>query len=184
MGQKEAEFTMKLRQMMAGSNTIFMAEVKSVNQDDNTCTIDYNGVDVEGVSLGAKEEKDKTLIVYPKIGKPAIFARIGNSNQMFLLHCAEAEKIIIEVGTSILEIVDGQITINGGDNKGLVKVDGLKSQLNSIENSINQLKNILSSWTPVANDGGAALKASSASWAGQQLTQTALGDIENEKVKH
>jgi len=184
MGQKENEFALKLKQLLSGSNPVFIAEVKAVDMETNTCTIDYNGVDVEGVNLGAKGEKDKTIIVYPKVGKFAIFGRIGNSNQFFMIHCAEAEKISIESGTSLIEIQDGEILMNGGENKGLVLVEGLKAKLNAIESSITDLKSAFSSWIVVPYDGGLALKSIAASWAAQTLAQTALADIENTKVKH
>ena len=46
------------------------------------------------------------------------------------------------------------------------------------------MKQILSSWSPVPNDGGAALKGAIAGWASNKITQTKPDDIENIKIKH
>ncbi len=182
MGQKEAEFTLKLRQLLSGSNTIFIAEVKAVDMDTNTCTIDYNGVDVEGVNLGAKGEKDKTIIVYPKINKPAIFGRIGNSNQFFMIHCAEAEKISIEAGSSLIEINDGEILINGGSFGGLIKIGDLVSKLNNLENALNSLLANYKAHNHLHPQGPTTAFVVPCTQVNLQTTVN--GDIENDKIKH
>ena len=79
---------------------------------------------------------------------------------------------------------EGEVVINGGENEGLVKVVELAEKLNAIENDINNLKSIFSSWVPVVYDGGASLKAAAASWAAQSLQTTSKKDIENPKIKH
>lgn len=76
------------------------------------------------------------------------------------------------------------VEINGGDNGGLVIVGKASGQYNKIEDDINNLKNILSAWTPVNQDGGAALKGALGAWYGQQLSRTKASDIENKKVTH
>lgn len=46
-----------------------------------------------------------------------------------------------------------EIVLNGGTLGGLVKVGELTERLNLIEKDINSLKQKLSGWTPVPNDG-------------------------------
>ena len=60
----------------------------------------------------------------------------------------------------------------------------LKEKYNNLEKDLNDLKSAFNSWVVVPGDGGAALKAASASWAGQTVTLTQANEIENEKVKH
>jgi hypothetical protein len=182
MGQKQEQLNMALKQLAAGANPVFIAIVKAVDADNNTCTIDFNGIDVEGVPLGAKGEKDKTIIVYPKTNKPAIFGRIGNSNQFFMVHCAEAEKISIEAGSSLIEIENGLIAINGGSFGGLVKIESLVNKVNAIENAFNSLlehykaHNHLHQQGPTTAFVAPSIQAS--------LANTQKSDIENTKVKH
>jgi hypothetical protein len=76
------------------------------------------------------------------------------------------------------------VIINTGVNGGMVKVSELTTKLNNLENDINDLKSIFSSWTPVPSDGGAALKLLLTPYYGQTLTPTAQSEIENTKVKH
>ena len=76
-----------------------------------------------------------------------------------------------------------EIVLNGGTLGGLVKVGELTERLNLIEKDINSLKQRLSGWTPVPNDGGSALKTALSSYTSESLKETQVGDIENEKVK-
>jgi hypothetical protein len=74
------------------------------------------------------------------------------------------------------------IIFNNGTLGGLVIVQNNVDRLNKIENDINSLKNVFSGWTPVPNDGGAALKSAASTWFSQQLTPTQKTDIENTKI--
>jgi len=47
----------------------------------------------------------------------------------------------------------------------------------------NTLKAAFTSWVVVPTDGGAALKAITAAWAGSTITPTVLADIENDAVE-
>lgn len=77
------------------------------------------------------------------------------------------------------------IKFRDGGFGGLVKVISLTEKLNNLENDINALKTVFeSTWIVSPNDGGAALKAAVAAWAGQQITPTQRLDIENDKITH
>jgi hypothetical protein len=84
---------------------------------------------------------------------------------------------------SMVSDVDN-IYLASDDNGGLVKVNDLVSKMNTIENDINTLKTVFSSWVPVASDGGAALKLAAATWYASQLTPTQVNDLENKTVQH
>jgi hypothetical protein len=79
--------------------------------------------------------------------------------------------------------VDG-IWLNGNTNGGLVKVVDLTTKLNNLENKVNQLITAFNAWTPVPNDGGAALKTALTTWVATSLTPTVRANIENTNVKH
>ena len=71
-----------------------------------------------------------------------------------------------------------------GSFGGLIKVEDLVSKLNNLENDVNNLKQLITSWVVVPNDGGAALKSVLASWSGQSISITNSGDLENENITH
>lgn len=77
-----------------------------------------------------------------------------------------------------------EIVYLGGENKGVVKVTENVEKLNKIEQDLNELKNVFSSWTPAPNDGGAVLKGLSGPWSAQPLTETQIEELENENFKH
>lgn len=175
--------------------------------DKDARTIDCSPIDESapllGVNLQANQESQWGLVLFPKVGSFVVVGFIANGSAGCVLLTDEVESaeltfkgdqettvtldengVSVKVGdnTSAVLSKDG-ITLNGGSLGGLVKVEDLTKRLNNIENDINNLKKVFSSWSPVAQDGGAALKASAASWAGQSLTLTQRGDYENEKVK-
>jgi hypothetical protein len=76
------------------------------------------------------------------------------------------------------------IEIMGNSKGGLAIVASLTQRYNKIEQDLNTLKTIFTSWVVAPSDGGAALKAAAATWAGSSLTQTLDTDIENVKIKH
>lgn len=83
----------------------------------------------------------------------------------------------------MVEETDG-IEIMGNEFDGIPKVAALLSEINDLKTVINDLKTVFTGWTPVPNDGGAALKAAVTAWASQQLQPTQQSTIENDKVKH
>jgi hypothetical protein len=77
-----------------------------------------------------------------------------------------------------------EVWLKGSQYDGLVKVGDLVTKLNNLESDINDLKTAFSTWVTVPNDGGAALKAITATWYGSTLTPTTQSDLENTTVKH
>ena len=124
------------------------------------------GVDVKGILLGF----DKSgLIVYPKVNTDVMVVFTDNSKTY---------------GAVLIVKETDKVEIMGNNKGGLAIVAELTKKYNNLEKDLNNLKQIFSStWSPVAYDGGAALKAAAASWAGQTLTETQDSDIENTKVK-
>lgn len=87
------------------------------------------------------------------------------------------------VGGSEVHVTSDEITFNGGDNGGLVKVKELTDKLNAIEDDINNLKQSIIAAPNVPNDGGAAFKAALTPWTEKRLKRTNKSDYENDKIK-
>jgi hypothetical protein len=123
------------------------------------------------------------LKVLPKEGSTALILYAnGRVEKPIFVGFTEVDEINVSVGESTVKITDGLIEFNGGENKGMVLVESITDRLNKIEDDINSLKTAMTSWTPVPQDGGAALKGATASWASQRLVNTQVSDIENDKI--
>jgi hypothetical protein len=72
---------------------------------------------------------------------------------------------------------NGDIELNGDDDNA-VRFSKLKDVIKEIQDDIGDLKDAFTNWTPVAQDGGAALKSGAAAWSGTALTK----DIDDAKI--
>lgn len=158
-----------LRRIAGGAPaTLYQGVVTQVS--DLTCEVSIDGLHVPDVRLRASTEVDGAqLLMRPAVGAVVIMGTLtGDLDHLVVLSMDRAEEVII----------------NGGELGGLIKVQELTNKLNTLEREVNDIKQVLSSWTPIPNDGGASLKAAVASWAGKSLTLTRREDYEDTKVTH
>jgi hypothetical protein len=109
--------------------------------------------------------------------------------QLYLVDkCA---KILIKVDGSTLEINTGKddqgnskagFIFNEGKQGNMILLDKCVQKLNNLEQDINKLKKAFTTWVVVPHDGGAALKAASATWSGSSLTETKKDDLSNKNI--
>ena len=155
-----------------------MGKVESVG--DETCSVKIaDRIVINDVRLNASADGNAdNILIKPKVGSMVLMADLsgGELRSLVVISFSALESMTVKF--------EGEVVINGGENEGLVKVVELAEKLNAIENDINNLKSIFSSWVPVVYDGGASLKAAAASWALQSLQTTSKEDIENPKIKH
>lgn len=149
---------------------VIACTVKEVDVDTRTCTvvpIEGNAeTEIAGVMIMA--EVSDGIFPSPKI-ESTVIVGISSKKKTLILMYSEVEMLVLL----------------GGELGGIPKVIPLTEKLNAIEQDINDLKTIfLTTWTPVPSDGGAALKAAAATWAGFPLTETQREDIENTKITH
>ena len=167
------------------SAIIFPAVVKQV--DGASCTVTIGNLDISDVRLRAVINDDTDHILrIPKKHSQVLVADMsgGEFRELVVIEQSQTEKVDITIGQTTLVIQDGEITINGGNNGGLINIKQLTTKINTIEQDLNNLKTVLTSWTPIAQDGGAALKSAVATWAGEQLVQTKDSDYEDTTIKH
>lgn len=148
--------------------TIYQGIVNSV--DGNLCEVQIGNISIPDVRLRASEtDDDSEMIITPKVGSAVIIGSLsGDLSQLVVLQVDKIETIVI----------------NGGKLGGLINIEQLTQKLNTIEDDINTLKNAISGWIPVAQDGGSALKTSISAWASQTLVKSQRGDYEDETIKH
>jgi len=79
--------------------------------------------------------------------------------------------------------VSGAVSFGGGSNGGVPKSSQIAQDINSIKDEVNKIRVAFNTWTPVPNDGGAALKAAVGGLL-DNLPQTQTNDISNDNVLH
>lgn len=179
-----------LIQQIAGTHkkdipTLLFCTVKRVDEEARTCTVvpvtgDSNS-EIEDVKLSP--EPNDGFILLPAIDSTVIInvSVFGDAYIIMYSDIYQAEFIVNETK---LKISDGAIKLNDGYFGGLVKIDELVNKINNLESSLNDLKQLFTSWTPVPNDGGAALKAIISTWSAQLIVETEKTELENNKVTH
>jgi hypothetical protein len=201
---KASQIRAELRKIVGADRPTFdflPMEVKSVKGDLCVCLLD--DLEIPDVRLVAIPDGSADgLLITPKAGSIVMVADLstGTLRDLMVVQYTEIEsvrfhqggttitadgqKVAIEVGASSVELTDGLIKFNDGSNNGLVIGQNTADKLNAIEQDLNALKSVFAGWVTVPQDGGAALKTAVSTWAGQQLTPTVAGDLENDKITH
>ena len=166
--------------------TIIVGQVTA--RDDEARTIDVQPSDgsapLLGVALQSTAAGTTGIIARPAIGSTVAVAMLTGYDAGFCILTDDVESIEYKVGDSTMVLSADGIVINGGSLGGMVKVEALADKLNAIEQDLNTLKNVFSTWSPVAQDGGSALKAAAETWAGSTLATTSADDLSDPNVTH
>lgn len=146
---------------------MFDAVVNSIDKPNRMCNVTKVGGETSGqLDVRLMASKDDGCYVIPMVDSNVIV--IGSNNVTpFIAQFSEVDNI----------------AWLGGENDGVPLVKPLLEKINNLEKDINTLKSAFSNWVVIPTDGGAALKAISATWAGQQLQTTQQSDIEHTKIK-
>jgi len=156
-----------------------MGTIDSVDSSNRTCIVKPNDGSplLNDVSLEAdyNESESKGFYIVPAIGSNVIVT-FKSKDYGYLSAWTEIDQVVAKQGEWIF---------NDGDNLGIVKVQEMSDRLNELEELFTQLQQDIISWTPVTQDGGAALKVVlSAGFGAKQVPTSKTSDFENEFVKH
>lgn len=167
-----------------GGEDMFSAVVDSVSIETRSCSVTTisNDVEVELPNVWLMADIDNGQLIVPKVGSTVLIAN-NSQLQPFVLMFSEIDSAWWVVGNSQFKITDGLIQANDGSNGGLTITPELKKQLDKTNTVLTAIANTLQTWTPVAGDGGAALKAAIIA----ALTGKTVGDfsnIEDKKFTH
>lgn len=181
---------------MNGQRTPLLLTGKVESVDDETCTVTVGDLKLTDVRLrSVVNGEDSKLLITPKTDSYVTLIDLsGELRELEVIGYSQIEAIDIETGGD-MKInckgdtnidCDGTVTLNGGDNKGLVKLQELNDNLNSIKNYISALKSAINTGL---NSVGASTDASGAAGAaafeGAMTGQTInFKNMENDKVKH
>lgn len=178
---------------------IMSGVVKEVNEEEGTCGVDLSVDDEDtttsGIMINAVTHNNNGVLLIPAQNSNVWVAEIDGPGKWGIIKCSNVEKVIIKIaGTPEMEITSEHIKMNGGSNRGLVKVEPLVDKINEIVRDIQKLKDSVEGWTVSPNDGGAALRAIIAGpltgpaipgkWAADTIEEVSVDDLQNEKIVH
>jgi len=175
MTYREAFFRLVEQRLVLEELYSVIAVVNSVDEDTRTCVVtEVEGAALINVKLQALNSSSSGLVQIPTVGSYVIVSFLSPTDS-FVSCYTDVDKILIDTDL---------VQFNGGDNGGLINIEDLVTKINNVEADINNLKSVFSSWVPVLQDGGTALKTASSTWSVAQLTLTQDSDIEDNKITH
>jgi hypothetical protein len=169
--RQEEELVRKLKELSSCPWIVEIATVKEVDEVNLSCLVELLVDETEIPNVRLKAGIDGVtdgIVQIPSIDSQVLIAMINNDvNTRVIVAFSKVDKTLI----------------NHGDNGGLINIQTLIENLNKTNEVVNAIKDSLLNWTPVPNDGGAALKT----YATTQLSGKVTGDfsdMEDIKVKH
>ena len=160
--------------------------------DGETCTVKTvrSGSEYKNIKLNANINDDKGIYIFPKKDS-YVLVTMTDKVQGFVSMYSDIEKVTLKIDDTVeIEAVgdvklkcDGNIEVNGGDNKGMVKVKDLTDKINAIEDKVNSLLSTLKSVSVVLAPAGTFPFAPIFS-AITPLVKTQQKEIENTKITH
>lgn len=197
--------------LCAASGGTFYATIESVDEKTRTCTVAIEGVTFDEVMLYAvADDKLKGFCFIPKTDSTVLVSRIAGSNMMFVVMFSQVDKVLLSVGEKVEASIDGEglsykndkveltitgdkvelkadeIVFNGGENYGLVKVEQLQKNLDSLKQYVEAIHAALPSafsavGAAMLSNGATGGTAYTTAMAGKSVV---LENMENEKIKH
>lgn len=160
-----------------GAGIVFTAKVKSV--DGETCNVELEGLTLTDVRLRAVVNGENSkILVTPKTDSDVLVVDLaGDLSQLAVVGYSEVEKI---------EVDTDKIIFNGGSNNGLVKIEELKRNLNSLKNYVEAMASAVSTAFSAVGAGAAAngVSGQDAFIADMEPRNIDFEDMEDTKITH
>jgi len=154
---------------------LIKCEVLSFNENDNTIVCKpISSVFGSNITLNLSVGEGNNIELIPSIGSIVLIGYTDNDT-IELLSVSDIDKINISSNIDI--------SFNGGEFGGLVKVEELTNKINALENLVNNLLNTLKTTTiPLAPSGTYPFAPLYASYT--PLSNTNKSEIENQNITH
>lgn len=152
---------------------VFVGKVESV--DGDSCTVSVGALELTDVRLtAATDGEDGKMLLTPKEGSMVLVADLGQGTRrdLAVVGYTHIEKI---------EATCSQITLNGGDLGGLVKIEKLTEKINGLVQAFNSHTHTVSG---SAQMGNTQLPVTATAAAGNWAQELNKNDYEDTKIKH
>jgi hypothetical protein len=171
--------------MKSKGNNSLVCTVKEINYVNFTCYCEpiADHADIQQVRLIAQQ--DNGFMLTPRENSVVVVSFLSDESA-YISMVSEVEKVTcyIDAGNRY-EFDNNGFIWNDGTFGGMAKTGVLATRLNNIENKINAILTAIgTTWVPVPNDGGAALKALFIAPLATPVTLTTQATIEDTKIKH
>lgn len=175
---KERDCATKLRAIVGKEPfQTFVAKVTKV--DGATCTVQrlFDDMELEEVRLNCHSTENEGVVIVPETGSMVLITSI-DGRCWFVSQCSKVEKITIDATDKII--------FNGGNNNGLVKIEELKRNLNSLKNYVEAMASaVLSAFNAVGAGPAASGSAGAGSFEGSMTGRSiSFEDMEDDKITH
>ncbi len=183
-----------LKNLTSGDKPHYLAEVVSVDKANRLAVVLHlqEGTTQEVRLQSALAEAG--LLLIPKIGTWVLVAQLNSDGAGSIIQCEDLEEVQLLIGDSEMTFKDGLISFNGGEFKGLVKVEPTVDAFNDLQKEVSDLKlrlttfeTLFNSHTHVSAAPGVPtlIPAPPTSIGdGAPLIQTQVNDLANEKITH
>lgn len=115
-----------------GPAPTMLAKVVSVNETNNTCVLDEDGMLVQDVRLTPVIDTGEGLTLYPKVNTWALAVRIENENDWYLIGCKEVFKYRLKINTLLFEVTGDGVKIEKGSDSLRSCMDDLFTQISAL----------------------------------------------------
>jgi hypothetical protein len=155
--------------------------------DTGAKTVDVKPVDDTAEICNVPLQADAQgggLVIFPRV-KSNVLVSFTSKQTAAVIMYSEVDKVLLSVGNTSVEITSDGIVMNGGNIGGLVKLQELKDNLNSLKGYVEAMNNAL----PAAfNAIGASTAANGATGAASYQSAMIgkaiqIRDMENGQVK-
>lgn len=155
----------------------FVAKVTKV--DGAKCTVKrlFDDMEIEDVRLNCSTTENEGVVIVPKRDSMVLITSI-DGRYWFVSQCSEVEKITIDA--------TDKIVFNGGQNKGLVKIEELKKNLDSLKQYVEAMQNAISEGLTAVGAGTAASGETGATMFQTEMLGQVINfeDMEDTKITH
>ncbi len=162
---------------------IHICKVDSVSGSTCDCTPINGNAPLKKVRLNSDINSDLGLVVTPTKDSVIIVCEINKADSFVSMY-SEIESISVKIGSSTLFIKDGEVTINGGDNEGLVKVKELTERLNKVERAFNNFLTEYKLHNHTVSIPNATTLVMTPPSTQMNVMETQQSQLENTKVTH